>query len=203
MSCFTGEDEVRAVIGGFLARFPRLDPILREALGHERMVMKLELTGPGFAAEIDAGITPLAVRFDATGEGMIALAGPAENFHHLLLGRLPLAVAINQKKLLVRGPASKLMKSAPLFYLAPYLYPFYLESIGRSDLVLVGGRPLLHAPRTKEEPMNRIVNKLAWLIGFALGTIKKRFAPRLDVVSALESLGQGLARAYGEKTTAR
>ena len=200
MTCFRNAQEVRTVIGGFLERFPALDPILRQALRGERMVMKVELTDPEFRAEIDSTCDPLAVRLDSTTDGTIGMSGPADHFHLLLLGRLSMAVAINHKKLLVRGSTAKLMNSAPLFYLAPYLYPFYLASLGRSDLIANGPRPVLHLAPIKEDPMTWIVNRLAWLSGYALGLVKKHLAPTLDVVTTLESLGQGMERAAGKKS---
>jgi len=48
--------------------------------------------------------------------------------------------------------------------------------------------------------MTWIVNRLAWLSGYALGLVKKHLAPTLDVVTTLESLGQGMERAAGKKS---
>ena len=193
MSLFASEAEARQVIGGFLERFPGLDPVLREVTGHVPLVLKLELHSPKLIAEIDLTKRPLQIAYDTTSQGTVAMEGPAGNFHRLLLGLDPLGVCIDHKKLLVRGSTAKLIKAVPLFYVAPALYPFHLDAIGRKDLILAGERPALHGPFEMEDKMNLIVTKLSYVVGYALGMIKTKLSPGLDIFAALESLGKGLA----------
>lgn len=195
MGCFEDNQAVEQVIGGFLRLFPRFDPLFAELTGRTPLVLKLELSAPPLRAEIDLSASPLVVRLGSDAAGTVGLAGPADNFHLLLLGRLPPAVAINQKKLLVRGSSAQIIKAAPLLYVAPYIYPFYLASIGRPELIVPGDSPPYHAEQKSEGLMNRIINRTAYLAGYLIGWIKTRLAPDLDVLAALEAMGQGLRRA--------
>lgn len=201
MPGFKDSAEADQVIGGFLRTFPRLDPIFKEVTDRAALTLKLELTAPELTAEIVLTAAPLEVRFDSDSEGTVAMIATAENFHRLLLGLLPPGVGINQKQLLVRGPVARLMKAVPLIYLAPYIYPFYLQAIGRSDLIAAGNRPPYHADRPLEGIMNTIISPFAFLTGWVLGFIKTRLAPGLDILAALEALGQGLRRATAKKTS--
>lgn len=198
MGYFAGAEEVNKVIGGFLKIFPSLDPILKELSGHASMLLKLELTDPELSAEIDLSRSPLEVRIGSDADGIIGMSCPADNFHRLLLGLLPMAIGINRKKILVRGSIGKLMKAVPMFYVAPAIYPFYLESIGRPDLIVDGERLPLHGYIAREDIMSKFISALAYVIGYALGFIKKHLAPNLDILTALESLGRGLLKATGK-----
>ncbi len=195
MNPFRSVTEADQVIGGFFRELPRLDPIIREIVRHTPLVMKLELSDPPLDAELDLTATPLAVRFGSAASGSIGLAGTAADFHRVLLGRLPVAVGINQKKLLVRGSTARMMKVVPLFYIVPYIYPSFLEAIGRADLLEPGERPPLHGPRPREGTMNQIIAALAYLAGYGLGLLKRHLNPRLDLLAALEAMGRGLSRA--------
>lgn len=199
MAFFKDREEVDFVIGGFLRVFPRLEPLLREAIGHSPMVLKLELSNPEFNAEIDFARKPLQLRFNTNNDGTIGMACTSDDFHRVLLGFLPVGVGINRKKLLMRHSVAKLINAVPLFYLAPSIYPFYLESIDRSDLLIAGQRPALHGQREMEDTMSKIVSALAYLAGYGLGLFKAHLAPGLDIVTALESMGNGLLKAAPQK----
>ncbi len=195
MTCFKDSREVEQVIGGFLQAFPRLEPLLREVISHKRMILKLELSDPDLNAEIDFTKSPLEVRLNATGDGTVAMTISSDHFHQLLLGLLPIGVGVNHRKLILRGSTANYALALPLFYVAPSIYPFYLEAIGRSDLVAPGDRPLLHGEKISEDTMTRIVSALAFLVGFSLGFLKKHLAKKLDIIAALEAMGKGLSRA--------
>jgi len=195
MAYFRDAQEADLVIGGFLRTFPRMDPLMREAVGQKKMVLKLELADPNLLAEIDFRQFPVEVRFGTNPEGTIAMTASADHFHQLLLGILPIGPAVNNKQILLRGSVANLMAGVPLFYLAPAIYPFFLESIGRKDLILPGPRPRLHGEIRSEDTMTRIVSVLAFLAGYSLGFLKKHLAPKLDLVAALESMGKGLLSA--------
>jgi hypothetical protein len=198
MTRFNSVAEADQVIGGFLRELPRLDPLIREIVQHNPLVMKLELSDPPLDAELDLTCTPLAVRMDSSASGAVGLAGSCSDFLRVLLGQLPVAVGINRKKLLVRGSTAKMMKVVSLFYMVPYIYPSYLESIGRADLLEPGERPPLHGERPLEGTMNKIISALAYLAGYGLGLLKRNLTPRLDILAALEAMGQGLSRAAGQ-----
>jgi len=195
MAYFSSSEDVDRVIGGFLRSFPRLEPLLREAVGHQPMNLKLELSDPEFSAEIDFTKYPLELRFNTSADGSIGMACSADDFHRVLLGMLPIGIGIDRKKLLMRHSIAKLISAVPLFYLAPSIYPFFLESIGRSDLIVAGERPALHGKREMEDSMTKIVSGLAYLAGWGLGFFKAHVAPGLDIITALESMGNGLLKA--------
>jgi len=195
MAGLANSQELDLVIGGFLRRLPRLDPIIREITEGTPLLLKLELKDPPLAAEIDLTCTPLVIRTDSTAAGTVGMAGRSEDFQRVLLGLLPVAKGINEKKLLARGSTALLMKAVPLFYVVPYIYPSYLESIGRADLIEAGEYPPLHADQPVEGIMNQIISALAYGAGYLMGFIKKRIAPRLDILAALEAMGQGLRKA--------
>ena len=198
MAYFTGIEDVNKVIGGFLRRFPSLDPLLKELTGHAPMLLKLELAEPELSAEINLARSPLEVRIGSDAGGTVGMSSTSDNFHRLLLGLFPLAVGINRKKIVVRGSIAKLMKAVPMFYVAPSIYPFYLESIGRADLLIDGERLPLHEKIKTEDTMTKIISILAFVIGYALGFIKKHLAPNLDILTTLESMGLGLLKATGK-----
>lgn len=183
-----------SAIGSFLGYLPRLDPVIKEVTGRTALVMKLELSDPALSAEIDLSETPLTVRLGSDAAGTVGMKATAADFHQVLLGRLPVAIGVNRRVLLVRGSMARLMKAVPLFYVVPYIYPQYLEKIGRSDLVTAGAIAPLHADQPVEGTMNKIVSLIAFVAGYALGVIKK-LSPGLDILAALESLGKGLVRA--------
>ncbi len=195
MAYFRDSAEITSTIGGFLQTFPRLEPLMREAVGHKPMVLKLELSAPEFSAEVDFRAKPLSVRLGAGGDGTIAMTTSADHFHQILLGMLAIGPAVNNKQILLRGAVANLMSGVPLFYLAPGIYPFYLESIGRADLVLPGPRPMLHGETISEDTMTRLVSGIAFLAGFSLGLLKRTLAPRLNLIAALEAMGKGLLSA--------
>jgi len=199
MSKFADEKEIRQVLGGFFERFSGLDPIIREAVGRQPLVLKLELVDPALSVRIDITRSPLLVSFDSDDLGTVGMSAKADEFHDLLLGSYSLAEGINNKRLVVRGATAKLMKAVPLFFLAPHLYPFYLESIGRSDLLGRGKLPLLHGERAMEDIMTKLMSIIAYPVGLVLGLVK-RVAPGLDVVAVLESMGSGLRAGAGEQT---
>jgi len=198
MTRFQSVAEADQVIGGFLRELPRLDPVIREIVQQTPLVVKLELSDPPLDAELDLTCTPLAARMGSAASGTVGLGASASDFHRVLLGRLPVAVGINRKLLLVRGSTAKMMKVVPLFYVVPYIYPSYLETIGRTDLLEPGEPPLLHGERPVEGTMNQIISALAYLAGYGLGFLKRSVAPRLDLLAALEAMGQGLSRAAGQ-----
>jgi hypothetical protein len=199
MAYFSSTEEIDRVIGGFLQKFPRLEPLLREATGYRQMTLKLELKDPEFNAEIDFTRSPLEIRFNTNADGSIGMACTADDFHRVLLGMLPIGIGIDRKRLLMRHSVAKLISAVPLFYLAPAIYPFYLESINRPDLIISGERPALHGKREMEESMTKIVSGLAYLVGYGLGFFRAHIAPGLDIVAALESLGNGLLKATPQK----
>ena len=201
MARFATSQELDQVIGGFLRRLPRLDPILREITDHSPLLLKLELKDPPLAAEIDLTATPLVIRMETSAVGTVGMAGRADDFQRVLLGLLPVAKGINEKKLLARGSTAKLMKAVPLFYVVPYIYPSYLESIGRADLIEMGEYPPLHADQPVEGIMNQIVAAMAYGAGYLMGFIKQRIAPHLDILAALEAMGQGLRKAAPPKSS--
>jgi hypothetical protein len=146
------------------------------------------------SAEIDFEKSPMQLRFGTNADGTIGMACSADDFHRLLLGLLPIGVGVNHKRLFLRGSVAKLMSAVPLFYVAPAVYPFYLESIGRRDLILNEKLPPLHGESETEDGMNRIIAKLAFAAGYALGLLKSKISPRVNVIAALEAMGQGLLR---------
>jgi hypothetical protein len=191
---FKNGEEVDLVIGGFLRIFPRLDPLLREITGQILLLLKLELSKPELLAEIDFTKNPLEVRFGTGTDGTVGMACTADDFHLVLLGLLPIGTGVNHARLLMRGSTARMMDVVPLFYVAPAVYPFYLESIGRADLIIEQDRPPLHGRRDPEDAMTKIVSVLAYTAGYALGLIKSNIAPRLDIVTALEAMGKGLLK---------
>jgi hypothetical protein len=199
MAYFKSREEVDLVIGGFLKKFQGLEPILREAVGHNEMNLKLELSDPELGVEIDFSKHPIELRFNTASDGSIGLACSADDFHLVLLGMLPIGVGINRKRLIMRHSVAKLINAVPLFYLAPGIYPFYLESIGRADLIVKGDRHALHGKREEEDAMTKVISAFAYLAGWALGFLKAHVAPGLDIVASLESMGNGLLKATGKK----
>jgi hypothetical protein len=199
VTLFADASAARAVVGGFLERLPSLDPLVRELVGDEPMVLKLELREPPLTVALDLGARPLAVRFDTAEAGTVALCAKADDLHALLAGAISVGGAITRKRVVVRGSAARLMRAMPFFFLAPYLYPQHLADLGRDDLLPAAPAATTPAAAaaaaTTEAPVNSLVSRLAYAAGFALGLLKTRFVRDLDVLGALAALGRGLERA--------
>jgi len=199
VTLFADASAARAVVGGFLERLPSLDPLVRELVGDEPMVLKLELREPPLTVALDLGARPLAVRFDTAEAGTVALCAKVDDLHALLAGAISVGGAITRKRVVVRGSAARLMRVMPFFFLAPYLYPQHLAALGRDDLLPAA--PVGAA--TTEAPMNSLVSRLAYAAGFALGLLQTRLVRDLDVLGALAALGRGLERARAARSGPR
>jgi len=197
MASFANGKELDLVVGGFMRSLTRMDPIIREVTGHFPLKMKIELWEPELIIGMDLDANPMKITSGKDVAGEAAMSGPADVFHDLLLGMVPLGAAVNRKMILLRGPMSHLTAGAPMFFVSPYIYPFYLESIGRADLVAPGTIPLLHGENSKEGVMNTIVSKVAYISGMGLGFLKSKIAKDLDILAALEQMGKGLAKTSG------
>jgi hypothetical protein len=193
---FADAAEARAVLGGFFARLPAVDPLVRALLGDTPLTLRVEARAPRLALVVDLGPRPLAVRFDAPDPGTVALTARADDLHDLLTGALPVGAGLTRKRLLARGSAARLMGVMPLLFLAPPLYREHLAALGRRDLLPPAAPPHRGAAvPAPEDPMNALVARLAWLAGYALGFARTRLGREVDLLGALEALGRGLDRA--------
>jgi hypothetical protein len=190
----------RAVLVGFLERLPELDPLVRQLVGDEPMVLKLELREPLLTVALDLGAHPLAVRVGTAEAGTVALCATADDLHALLAGAITVGAAITRKRVVARGSAARLMRVMPFFFLAPDLYPQHLVALGRDDLLPMAAPATAATP---EEPVNSLVSRLAYAAGFALGLVKTRLVRDLDVLGALAALGRGLERARARGSSTR
>jgi hypothetical protein len=53
--------------------------------------------------------------------------------------------------------------------------------------------------REEEDVMTKMVSGIAYLAGWALGFLKAHVTPGLDIVTALEAMGNGLLKATPQK----
>ena len=197
MSYFKSEEELAEVIGGFFKRLPDIDFVIKQILEGEDGSLKIECKKPNLGMALHLGERPVGVELGSDIFGTIGLSLDADDFHKLLLGRLKIAAAISQRKLVVRGPLSRLMQSTLLLSLAPYLYPSYLRKEGRKDLIIKDSGM---EPKTRKRKGGFVVTAILWFmyaIGYFIGLVGSLTVSGLDVFKLLRRTGPLLVKSTG------
>ena len=136
----------------------------------------------------------------------------ADIMHDVFLDRKKPGVAVARRELLLKGPVIAFSKIIPLFDIAPVLYREHLAEIGYGIYAREAGKAL-----PKEEVMSgqvfkgeaiplvqlsglekfgtKVVNGLAYGMGYLVGLLRYRLFKKLSLFGVLSEMSRGLEAA--------
>lgn len=136
MGFFSDTGEVVEIIGGFL-RLLAKTPAVADKLLQSKLVFRLVYEDPAAVIVVDCSGEKGEIRpGDEESEATITLTMSSDLAHRFWLGQVNLTMAITRGKIKAKGPVPKLFKLLPVLKPAYAMYPGYLESTGRADLVV-------------------------------------------------------------------
>lgn len=167
-----------AAICSFYERLTKLDRLVREVANPGDLRALIRLKDVPKDILLDFSTRPVSVECSDTPKPHpdVTMAAKVGVMHRLLLGATPFAVEVNQRRVLMRGAMTKMIKLFPLLRLAPVLYREHVAKDGTSD----GGR------------VSELTRAVGYWTGYLLGTIKRRYYTQLDLFGLLESVSKGL-----------
>lgn len=189
MSHSQNKEDLVEVVKGFFSRLPAIDPLIKELVEHDDSLLKIELQNPRLDIGLDFAKTPLEVNLKSDAFGTIGMGADATVFHELLLGHLGIARALSHRKLIIRGALSRLMKITALMALTPYIYPLYLRSMGREDLIVDSDECVSRIALNPGGWTGTIMLKLMAAAGYLIGIRNAKGESQLDFFKLLEKWG--------------
>ncbi len=177
----------------FLERLGRLGPLLRAALGPERLRARFTVrSSPPEHVVLDMhAARPATERAERAHAEDVVVAAAPDVWNALLSGAIRPGAAFGRRELLVRGTMAHLVFFLPLFDLAPALF---VEYTGRRN-----GEGRMKRPGLFQRAVIAVVGAAAWLGGYLVAVIRYRVAPRLDLLDVLERLQSGAMRGTPKK----
>jgi hypothetical protein len=202
------------VLASFFKRLEGLEEIVRVVMSHYRMSALFTFRGePEKKVLMDFSRSPAQVSIDngvTTGTVYATIEG--DIMHEIFLDRKKPGVAVGRRELLLKGPVLGFSKIIPLFDIAPVLYREHLTDIGYKGFARQAGRAL-----SKEEVMSdqvfkgdpiplvqmsgleavgaKVVNGLAYGLGYAVGFLRYRLFKKLSLFGVLSEMSRGLEAA--------
>ncbi len=130
-------------------------------------------------------------------------------FEKIMLGQMKPGVALGQRDMLLRGSPYGFAKFIPLFDYGPLLYPEILADVGREGYARKSGyAPLKEAEMqdkiyegkpipivdlsTFELIITKLINFMAFIIGFFVGLIRFRIFDKLSLFDVIASMSKGI-----------
>jgi hypothetical protein len=222
MSDSRNATDLAEVIKDFFSRLSAIDPLIKELLEYDDSLLKVELRNPRLDIALDFAKTPLEVHPNSDAFGTIGMGAEVGVFHELLLGHLGIARALSHRKLIIRGALSRLMKITTLMALTPDVYPLYLRSVGREDLITESDECVTQVTFDTSGWIGKLTLKLMVSVGYLIGMrnangqspmdvfellekwggflikltrfIRRLGAPKLNLLMVLSALGRGISR---------
>ena len=206
--------EATEVLASFFKRLESLEEIVRIVMSHHRMSALFTFRGtPEKKVLLDFSKSPARVSIDNGAKaGTVYATIDADIMHEVLLDRKKPGVAVGRRELLLKGPVMEFSKIIPLFDVAPVLYREHLSDVGYGSYARQAGETL-----SKEEVMNaqafkgdpiplvhmsglekfgaRVVNGLAYGLGYAVGFLRYRLFKKLSLFGVLSEMSRGLEAA--------
>ena len=162
---------------------------------------------------LDFSKSPAVVAVDngaRSGDVYVTINGGV--MHDIFLEKLKPGVALGRRELLLRGPVKDLSKILPLFSIAPMLYREHLGDIGYDGYARQPGRSLsqeelMNGQVFKGEPIplvqlsgpekvgTKIINGLAYGLGYVVGLVRYRLFKKLSLFGVLTAMSNGLTKA--------
>lgn len=202
-----------SLIASFFARLVAIEAVVRVILSDARIAAVIALRGERpRKILLDFGPTPARVLHDdPTRPGDIVMDIEDEVLHEILLGRMAPGLALGRRQMLLKGHAANFARFIPLFAFGPVLYREHLADAGVAGFArTTGAAPLQEAvmtetfhgdpiPITKlnwfERGVSRVLNGLAFVLGWCVGQIRYRLVQNLSLFDVLGAMSRGLAAA--------
>jgi hypothetical protein len=206
--------EATVVLSSFFERLEPLEEIVRVFMSQARMSVLFTFRGtPEKKVLLDFSKSPARVIVDdgaKTGTVYVTINGGI--MHDIFLERMKPGVALGQREMLLRGPVMELSKVLPLFDIAPMLYREHLSDIGyngyaRQPVKSLSKERLMNGQVFKGEPiplvqlsgaeefLTKVINGLAYGMGYAVGFLRYRLFRKLSLFGVLTAMSQGLEKA--------
>lgn len=204
------------VIASFFRRLEGMEAVNRVILSGARISALLTFRGdPQRTVLMDFSQTParILVNGDPPGGATIRMAARAEILHEVLLDRMPPAVAMSRREMLLRGSAYHLGQFIPLFEFGPVLYREHLIDLGLCGPARPGARhpgkeetveqpsvsqeaPALPVRLSRlEKVLFLVMNRMSYAMGYGMGVLRYRLLKNLNLFRVLSSMSRGLAAA--------
>ena len=206
--------EATVILSSFFGRLEPLQEIVRVFMSQARMSAMFTFRGTtNSRVLLDFSKSPAVVSVDngvRSGDVYVTINGGV--MHDIFLERLKPGVALGRRELLLRGPVKDLSKILPLFSIAPMLYREHLGDIGYDGYAHQPGKSL-----SKEELMNgqvfkggaiplvqlsgpekvgtKLINGLAYGLGYVVGLVRYRLFKKLSLFGVLTAMSKGLEKA--------
>jgi len=210
----TDMPETNAMLASFIQRLEPLEEIVRHVMSNQRMSVLFTFRGM-HEKKVLLDFTRTPARVVCNGDaaaGNVYATVDGRVMHEIFLGRLKPGVALGRRELLLRGNVWLFSKVIPLFDVAPVLYREHLADIHYTGYArfAADGRPeeaIMSSPLPGGETIPatdlsggerfaaRIINALAYVLGFAVGVVRFRVFKKLSVFGVLASMSRGLAAA--------
>lgn len=202
------------VLASFLKRLEGLEEIVRIIMSHSRMSALFTFRGvPEKKVLMDFSKSPAQVSIDnGVTAGTVNATIEGEIMHEIFLDWKKAGVAVGRRELLLKGPVFGFSKIIPLFDIAPVLYREHLADIGYVGFARQAGKTL-----SKEEVMSgqvfkgdpiplvqmsgleafgaKVINGLAYGLGYAVGFLRYRLFKKLSLFGVLSGMSRGLEAA--------
>jgi hypothetical protein len=206
------------IIASFFKRLTGMEAIIRVILKQSNLSAAFTLRGA----------SQKKVLFDfSQPDASVKVDGPIHNahiymiieagiMHDILLGKMKPGLALGQRQMLLRGSAMNLARFIPLFDFSPVLYKEHLADWGYNGYIRKNGAtPFKEAMmrvdtfkgdpipltdyRTTEKMVRKLINRIAFVIGYLLGLMRYRFFERLSIFDVLSAMSKGLEAATPKK----
>jgi hypothetical protein len=212
--------ETNVILASFFKRLEPLEEIVRTIMSHERMSALFTFRGMHEKKVLmDFTRSPARVTFDDdAASGTVYATADGRIMHEIFLNRLKPGAAVGRRELLLKGNVYAFSKVIPLFDIAPVLYREHLadinypgfarftgigqpkEEIMSSQLLKGEGIPLVELSGG-EKFAARVINGLAYVIGYVVGFVRYRLFKKLSVFGVLASMSRGLTAATPKEQT--
>lgn len=136
MAHFKDSAELKEVLGGFFGVIAE-DPGIGKSLLGSKLVIRFNYDEPKLSITADCRGDRVHLLFDDTSLAPeVDMSMKADIAHLFWFGKLNLLTALTRKQMVAKGPIPKVLKLLPAIKPAYTLYPNYLRSIGKADLVI-------------------------------------------------------------------
>ncbi len=206
--------ETTVILASFFKRLESMEEIVRTVMSHHRMSALFTFRGmPEKKVLMDFTRSPALVTFDEdAASGTVYATADGRIMHEIFLNRLKPGVAVGRRELLLKGNVWAFSKVIPLFDIAPVLYREHLSDIDypgyarltgnghnkeeiMSDQLMKGeGLPLVELSGI-EKFSAKVINGLAYVIGYAVGVVRHRVFKKLSIFGVLAAMSRGLTAA--------
>jgi hypothetical protein len=210
----TDMPETNVILASFFKRLESLEEIVRNVMSHQRMSALFTFRGMHEKKVLmDFSQSPARVTFDEdAASGTVYATADGRIMHEIFLNRLKPGAAVGRRQLLLKGDVYAFSKVIPLFDIAPVLYREHLadidypgfarlagngqpkEEIMNSQLMKGEGIPLVELSGVEKFSV-KLINGLAYVIGYAVGFVRYRVFKKLSVFGVLSAMSRGLTAA--------